>query len=190
MSGPVMDTWVLWISLSNLGAPSSGEAPPCLVQSPPPCPHGPPCLPPRRRPRSSSAKSAEMQPDGLDSESCLFCLKLCHIAFHYVGKMITTATHGIVVKIKGEKSMKSAKNGAWYRLSAICTYYNNICDMFGNGLFTCLSPPPDYEILEGKDLGCSSSVCQRPTYYNNPGHAHWVLWLTHPLVWRDCRLCI
>ena len=47
--------------------------------------------------------------------------------------------------------------------------------MFWNGLFTCLSPPPDYEILEGKDLGCSSSVCQRPTYYNNPGNAHWVL---------------
>ena len=53
--------------------------------------------------------------------------------------------------------------------------------MFWNGLFTCLSPPPDYEILEGKDLGCSSSVCQRPTYYSNPGNAHWysdslILW--------------
>ena len=164
---------------------------PACCRVPALCPHSPPCSPPsRRRPRSSSAKSAEMGPNCLASESCLFHFHLCHIASHYVSKMITTATHGIVVKIKWEKSMKSAKNGAWYKLSAICAYYNNICDMFWKGLFTCLSPPPDYEILKGKDLGFWSSVCQRPTHYINPGQARWTLCLTHPLVWHGCRLCI
>ena len=33
-SGPVMDKRVLWVNSPNLGAPSSGEAPPCLLQSP------------------------------------------------------------------------------------------------------------------------------------------------------------
>lgn len=56
--------------------------------------------------------------------------------------------------------MKSAKNSAWYKLSAICTYYNNICYMHWKGLFTRLSPPLDYEIFESKDLDFPS-LCPR-----------------------------
>lgn len=79
--------------------------------------------------------------------------------------------------------MKTAMKSAWYKLSAICTYYNNICCMYWNGLFTCLSPPPDYEILESQDLGFSIFVSQRPTHCMNPGRAHCMtLSLTHPLV--------
>lgn len=107
---------------------------PACCRVPPLCSQSPPCSPPSwQRPWSSSAKDAEMGPSCLASESCLFHFNLCHIASRYISKTITTATHGIVVKIKWEKSMRSAKNSAWYKLSAICTYYNNICDMFWNG---------------------------------------------------------
>ena len=75
---------------------------------------------------------------------------------------------GIVVKLQWEKFVTGAKNSAWYKLSAIWTYYNHICYMFWNGLFICLSLRPDYEIFESKDLGIFISVSQSPTHSKNP----------------------
>lgn len=92
------------------GSPSSGEALPCLLQSP--------CSVPSQstmltsvwaETTGSSAESAEMGALTAWLQNPVFCFHLYPIASHYVSKMITTATHGIVRRLN-EKSMKSAKN--------------------------------------------------------------------------------
>lgn len=82
------------------------------------CSHSLLGLPPSgQRPQSSLVKSAGSGPGCLDSESCLYYLQLIHVAsgcLHFlVCKMLTATTQGIVMKIKSEKLMKSAKNIAW-----------------------------------------------------------------------------